>query len=630
MSDKKLVMNFAENINEMTKKKQVREYYVERAMTITKDVFNHIVILLTMCVNKELQLAFDDEDDVSVEQYPQRVKEIYDGILSLYQKKNSDIINKIHIPEDETISFLKYLNKMVRCLLSGIRYIFKKEGEKWNLVDARNEQNTRYRREERIRDNMESLISVTNPLAGYTITHNIEIPYMYVLAWDINTLYSCFDYKQEYEDKSYMGNLRRNTSTELRHISDNLVNILLYGVQINKDKFEDGTENALMRFYKEVDYRSLLPTIVFRESVDYSDLENSGSQFAAYKNHIIPYVKKETLKRRPLLPMELSKREYDPVKTLDFMLRLMKEENKTKDYLNSDIVYIRDCITSICEKLLEWILEDEDKDNIDFIVLGKEDIKIYLEKIINAVNNVPRKENILNREDYLKKLMTEIAKEWDRENLRADKDSESCIRYAYFSVLKLTRNWNAHNLIQNVSISFVAFLFLIAIRYLINLEKMDTKYPEHYREFLFEEAKLFKVINETKIDYKLQVKLSDIENEYFIVKKNVLKSAFENNVPKKFVPFFKNTTKRKAHKVLSAAGAEESKIKKDMSENEIFLAFWLSAHMGDNNPVQEISNTKDINLIEILERIYSYQRKSFLLSEDEKGLPEAGVMQESS
>lgn len=87
MSDKKLVMNFAENINEMTKKKQVREYYVERAMTITEDVFNHIVILLTMCVNKELQLAFDDEDDVSVEQYPQRVKEIYDGILSLYQKK---------------------------------------------------------------------------------------------------------------------------------------------------------------------------------------------------------------------------------------------------------------------------------------------------------------------------------------------------------------------------------------------------------------------------------------------------------------------------------------------------------------------------------------------------------------
>ena len=158
MSDKKLVMNLAEDINAMLEKKQVREYYVERAMTITEDVFNHIVILLTMCVNKELQLAFDDTDDVSVEQYPQRVKEIYDGILSLYQKKNSDIINKIHIPENETIFFLKYLNKMVRCLLSGIRYIFKKEGEKWDLVDARNEQNSRYRREERIRDEMKSLI----------------------------------------------------------------------------------------------------------------------------------------------------------------------------------------------------------------------------------------------------------------------------------------------------------------------------------------------------------------------------------------------------------------------------------------------------------------------------------------
>lgn len=618
MSDKKLVMNLAEDINAMLEKKQVREYYVERAMTITEDVFNHIVILLTMCVNKELQLAFDDTDDVSVEQYPQRVKEIYDGILSLYQKKNSDIINKIHIPENETIFFLKYLNKMVRCLLSGIRYIFKKEGEKWDLVDARNEQNSRYRREERIRDEMKSLISVANPLASYTVKYNIEIPYMYVLTWDINTLYSCFDYKQEYEDKSYIGNLRRNTSIELRHIGDNLVNILLYGVQINKEKFEDESENAPMRVYKEVDYRSLLPTIAFRESVDYSDLENTGSQFVAYKNHTIPYVKKETLKRRPLLPMELSKREYDPVKTLDFMVRLMKEENETKDYLNSDIVYIRDCITSICEKLLEWILEDEGKDNIDFIVLGKEDIKIYLEKIINAVNNVPRKENISNREDYLKKLVTEIAKEWDKENLRPDKDSKLCIRYAYFSVLKLTRNWNAHNLMQNVSISFVAFLFLIAIRYLINLEKLDTKYPEHYREFLFEEAKLFKVINETKIDYKLQVKLSDIENEYLVMKKNVLKSAFENNVPKIFISFFKDTAKRKPHKILSAAGSEESKIKKDMSENEIFLAFWLSAHMGDNNPLQKIGNTKDINLIEILERIYSYQRKSFLLVRGEK------------
>ena len=146
-----------------------------------------------MCVNKELQLAFDViDDDIGVEMYPKKVMGIYNNILSLYQEENVNIVKKANIPETEISAFLEYLNNMVKCLLSGIRYIFKKEGEKWYFEDAKNEWNTRDRREERVRDNMKSVVSKGMPFAKYTITHNIEVPYMYILAWDIPTLYKYY------------------------------------------------------------------------------------------------------------------------------------------------------------------------------------------------------------------------------------------------------------------------------------------------------------------------------------------------------------------------------------------------------------------------------------------------------
>lgn len=612
MSNKREIMNFAEDINKIKEQKLIREYYVKCSENITEDVFNHIVILLTMCVNKELQLAFDViDDDIGVEMYPKKVMGIYNNILSLYQEENVNIVKKANIPETEISAFLEYLNNMVKCLLSGLRYIFKKEGEKWYFGDAKNEWNTRYRREERVRDNMKSVVSKGMPFAKYTITHNIEVPYMYILAWDIPTLYEYYGKPlEEYISGSYVKNILFNTSFALNNISDNLIDILLHGMQVDKENFEDETERNIFRVCKEVNYRRLLPTISLGESVDYNnDLENPRGRFIASKNHVVPYIKKEILKKIPLLPMELDKKEYGSIKSIEYMINLIKEENKTKDYLESDILCMKNGIVSICQKLLDWIQQNNSK----VIVSQKEVVSKYITTIINSVNNDPRKSNEANRKDYFRKVATEIAKEWDKNNLKfktpRNDDGESYISYAYFSVLKLSRNWISHKVIQDVSISFTVFLFLITIRYIVEANRLDLRFQA---EFGVEEERLLELLGEKSIVYD-KIELLDLKNEYQIMRQNVFESAFENGNTGWLGDFPEKGLK--PHKVLTAAGHDKSKIKNKMSENEIFLAFWLSIHMGDDNIPRKIDFSKDTHLIEILERTYSYQQKSNLLKE---------------
>ena len=632
MADNKLVMEFAEDINEFAEKEFIRKYYVNQSKKIMEDVFNHVVILLTMCVNRELQLALDVEDDnVSVEEYPEKIAEIYNEILTVYQKKNMEVIDKICIPADESTPFLEYLNCMVVCLLSGVRYIFKKEGMRFGLDDKINEWNTRYRREERIRDNMKAMFAKDYPYAKYTVTHNIEIPYMYVLAWDLRSVYKYFnedptEYKKELteqEKNSYVANVRQNTNAELRHISNSLLDILLHGEQYDKEKEEDASPNAAIRFLKKIDYTSLLPTIAIRKRVKYGhDLDESVTGFEYSPGHIIPYIKKDILKKRPLLPMELDENEYKPLKAFEFMIGLMCEENKTRDYLNSDIVYLRDNIVTICERLLDWIWNK----NMDFTTEEKESVEKYLISIIKSANNVPRKNRKEIRENYLKNLTREIADEWDKRKLNDEKlsdgNSEAYIRYAYFSVLKLTRNWFAHKAMENVSMSFTVFLFLISIRYLIDLDKLDVEYN---REFINMESKLFKLLNKNAVKYD-SINLAELDGEYVKLQENVRSKAFKDEdyswfthfPPKKVENDSYACIQRCPHQVLTAAGHSKSAIRDTMSEDEIFLTFWLTIHMGNNNTPKKIENSRDIDLLEILERTYEYQKKSSLLKEIEE------------
>lgn len=612
MVSKRLVMDFAEDLGKIDENIMIRNYYCQQAVKIKKDVYNHIVTLLTMCVNKELKIFLEDKDeDVSVEMYPKRVMEIYNDVLGAYKNENLKVVNNRRVSQNERVTFLKYLNYMVKCLLSGVKYI-EKTDDKWTLADKRNEWNTRYRREERVRDYMKSVIAKNTDFTKFTINHCIEIPYMYVLAWDLPNLFVYFNDKksreQSKENNSYIENLRRNTSIELRFISKNLLDILIHGKQRDEKKLVKDSLNSPIEFYSEVNYVGLLPTISFVEKVDYdNDLEEKQK----IRDKVIPYVKKKVLKRRPLLPMESNIGRYKPEKATEFMVSLMTEENKTKDYQESDIKKFINCMSELNCKLQCWVAQDKVK---LYSIKNKGNVISYLRCIFDAVNNDPRRNTIENRNDYIGKIVDKIAKKWDRKNLKNEKvinnKPETYIRYAYFSVLKFARNWNEHALIKKVSIQFCVFLYLISIRYLIEINSLNS---EDFREYLFLESKLFKFLAEPRKKYE-DISLEELKIEYLTLYKNVNRKAFENNNRKwaSDLDYPMSKMERKPRQVLNIAGHEHSKIGNEMSENEIFLTFWLTIHMGENNALNKVERS-DINIIEILERTYEYQKKSKLL-----------------
>ena len=612
------VLNYAEYLNDIKNVDDVGEYYIKQSALLVDNVYNLTVILLGMCVNKELSIALSKTTEISVEKFPDSMKIVYDEILRKYIEYNKVVVKNLKIKSsEENHLFWEYIDNMVKILMSGFKYIEKKEDDSWHQCDEHNEWNTRYRREERVRDYMKSLISVDRKYAKFTIKHGIELPYMYTLAWDLPNLVDQYEMRNtptDENDTSYYGNLPKNISISLGKVSDNMLDILLNGSQINKEKFEDDNPKAPIKFLKKVSYRELLPTIEVVDNIECSNDLNDVSAWAkARKNHILPYIKKEILKKIPLIPMELGKEKHDS-RVIKMMVDVFKEENKTKDFLASDIVYLKEVTVSLCEMILDWIWK---KDELP-LRIECEEAESYLISIIKAANNVPRENTTKNREDHLEKLTTVIAKKWDSKlltDVNVDENgSDTYIVYAYFSVLKLARNWNEHNLIKNPSITFVVFLFMIAIRYVIRIDNLEV---ENHREYLYEESKLLKFFKQEKIDYDKEDIEEVLAMEYMKMYQYVKKNAFCNGKVEEWAKKFPaNDEVKDPHQVLNTAGYTKSLIKSKMSESEIYLTFWLSIHFGNaKSSFKNVVKSKDLNLMEIVEYTYNYQKQSFLLDE---------------
>ena len=554
MTDNRFILNSAYDLNQMQEADSISSYYHSNAPLQMENVCNRVVILLTMCVNKELSIILANTD-VSEKDYFIFLKKTYTEVCLKYQNINKRIITKLEIDISKQKEFLEYLNYFVVCLLSGIKYIEKKKDEKWHQYDEQNEWNTRFRREERVRDYMKGLISNNGKFTKFTLKNKIEIPYMYVLAWDLTPLFKkFFDTYEPYgdNDQSYYGNLCRNTSIELRYISDNLLDILIYGQQTDKERFSETSPDKLLKIYKTITFKKLLPTICFGERVNYNhDLLNPDGDIIAKKTHQLPFIKKEILQSIPLLPMQVDKEIYNPEKSTRMMLDLLKEKNKTKDYLESDILYLKNSIVNFCELLLDWVWETE----INFLRIDIAKTEEYFINIIKFAKTLPRNDNPESKETYLKSLLSVIAKMWDTTQLNnievIDGKPKTYILYACFSVLKLTRNWNEHNLIHDVSFTFVAFAFIISLRYIFDIDKLCTEMRNNY---LYEEEKFFRFFKESPLDYS-EYNISEIEKEYKLLYNNVSQSAFYNNHNWAQKKFPETDWPGDPHQVLSTAGS---------------------------------------------------------------------------
>lgn len=153
---------------------------------------------------------------------------------------------------------------------------------------------------------------------------------------------------------------------------------------------------------------------------------------------------------------------------------------------------------NFCELLLDWVWETE----INFLRIDIAKTEEYFINIIKFAKTLPRNDNPESKETYLKSLLSVIAKMWDTTQLNnievIDGKPKTYILYACFSVLKLTRNWNEHNLIHDVSFTFVAFAFIISLRYIFDIDKLCTEMRNNY---LYEEEKFFRFFKESPLDY---------------------------------------------------------------------------------------------------------------------------------
>lgn len=590
MSNERLLLDYAEALNNFTAIDQIRDYYRQQAISANDDVYNHIVILLTMCINKSLHILLNEpDDDISVEMYPQKLNTLCNTLFSAYTAENGVIIKRrVFIDGEE---FLSYLNQMVKALLSGVEYI-EKTWKEWCPGDAGNVQNTSKFRVLRIYQNMRLMISENSPFAEFSLSHDIEIPYMYVLAHDLGELYRTIKAPDE-------SNIR-NTYIELKHIGKNLMDILFDGELIDRNEWT----SSLISVPKSVDYTSLLPKIPIVPPHSKSECCKPVKFFDGDRTHQMPCIKKEVLKQIPFLPIKISSGLFrDPNKPLRLMIRLLEEESKTQDYVKSDIVYFKSHITDMCENILH-LLHLTWGSNTDFTRIGKENAESYLTSIIHAVNADPRKTDADQRNVYIGEVTHKLAQLWEKNNLQPIKiesnNQDTYIEYAYFSVLKLTRNWSQHPskhpLLEKPSMHFCVFLFLIAMRYTVNLTLLDI---EASTKYYAAEAQLLRVLGKEKVPYN-DITSEELSKEYLQMYKNVDPKLIKNSDP---------------HSILTAAGHENSPINSKMGENEIFLTFWLCIHMGQTNIVKRLQISPDGNLFEILGRTFGYQKESNLLHE---------------
>lgn len=303
------IKQYAKELNVISDVADIHKFYISRSQEKRSDIRNIQVTLMTMCVNREIRVILDKKIDADVTEYPNILKEIYASILDKYTELNSDVIKSYKsgvMNEEESVEFEDYLDKMVKLLLSGIKYIEKKKNVS-GYIDKKNHLNQQCAREERIRDNMKRYVTSEKKYREYTIRYGIEVPYMYILAWDLPNLWNVieegkkFDYSQllfvseekakELEKNSYIHNLHGNIIYYFRYISDSMINILLHGWEWDEYSKNDAKPIFLP---EKISYEGLLPTIKYREIKEtYRDCSHIKDDKGVY------YIKKEALNNVP-------------------------------------------------------------------------------------------------------------------------------------------------------------------------------------------------------------------------------------------------------------------------------------------------------------------------------------------
>lgn len=621
----------ANALNVLHKIKEVRNFYSNVVERISSDIHNNVVLLLTMCVNCELHISLNDrtiEDD----DLPKYINELCANIISHYEIINKRLVPKLKITDPE--EFLKYLARYVRCLLVGVDYVNESRKYRTKHEQLENGENGKYRREERVRDSMKIIIMHDNELGKYTINHRIQVPYMYVLAWDLIPTFRNYDYKPKYEQEntSYIVNVKHNCRIMVSYLNQDLLNILInpYVIKDNeneldfdKKSYEKSECKCVVGRPKGTDFTYLLPSISCFES------EKKITEF-------------DLLRKIPLLPYEEKEMKTLIKQAMKITIKSLQAENEVEQFvLDAQIEELSNKLNTICHFLLDLLKGRDDYDDIlNLKMLGgkeKKDVVEYLEHVKSEVNDLPRNNDTQFNKNYIQRVAERVIEFWvdafnnyhiqEFKKTASDKDVELYLDWAYSSVLRLSRNWKSHLLINGYDITFLVFIFLISLRRLVKFPKSDLeprktkKYRELSREYATYEMKLISMLADKEVPYE-DVNEEILKANYVKLHNNVLKKSIGTSViySKSFPDwcryFPRENEKVCGYQVISAAGNKDSQTNKKVTFAEIYLVFWLTAHFGEGKAYCDLSKeTMDENLIAILEMIYQYQDSSMFLQE---------------
>ena len=571
-NNRSIILHFAEEINAINDLAGIERSYLKNSKNLDKDICNMQVTLLTMCVNREIRISLDKNEDV---------KKFCSDIKHKYNKVNRNIVKDIkssELSKKEKYIFERYLNKIVGCLLSGIKH----------------EELNSYEREERVRDNMKGLITHNVADIKCTIEQGIEIPYMYILAWDLPNLYidmgkKHFDYSklkflskekvEELNNASYIRKLHSNIIDYYSHISDNMIDILLHN-ELDADDEKKKFENMIDKLPNCEQY-----------AADEESWEKKVNWNKSKNIQIKPFVFMKKISFEGLLPTIKYEDEKDG-KAMNMMVELVRKENEIKEYdLSQEIKELSDCIINVCRFLLDTIRHNKYNKPLIF----NENVIInYLEDIQKKANCLPRDDSEEKKQNYINGLIDCISKLWISDNVTEERlkeiqyDDNGNIKYEHIActyALKNCRNWIAHfKITQKYDIKFVVFLFAISVKVLFE----DNIVGKTYSTYESNMWSLFEIfpINMNKYE---EISKETIINAY----KKLCITAKNNG--------YKNKDSSNAYiepqKLFVYLGGEKSKY--ILTQGDVAASFWLSLHMRSCTEAEKIVfkniPQKDIN-----------------------------------
>ena len=571
-NNRSIILHFAEEINAINDLAGIERSYLKNSKNLDKDICNMQVTLLTMCVNREIRISLDKNEDV---------KKFCSDIKHKYNKVNRNIVKVIkssELSKKEKYIFERYLNKIVGCLLSGIKH----------------EELNSYEREERVRDNMKGLITHNVADIKCTIEQGIEIPYMYILAWDLPNLYidmgkKHFDYSklkflskekvEELNNASYIRKLHSNIIDYYSHISDNMIDILLHN-ELDADDEKKKFENMIDKLPNCEQY-----------AADEESWEKKVNWNKSKNIQIKPFVFMKKISFEGLLPTIKYEDEKDG-KAMNMMVELVRKENEIKEYdLSQEIKELSDCIINVCRFLLDTIRHNKYNKPLIF----NENVIInYLEDIQKKANCLPRDDSEEKKQNYINGLIDCISKLWISDNVTEERlkeiqyDDNGNIKYEHIActyALKNCRNWIAHfKITQKYDIKFVVFLFAISVKVLFE----DNIVGKTYSTYESNMWSLFEIfpINMNKYE---EISKETIINAY----KKLCITAKNNG--------YKNKDSSNAYiepqKLFVYLGGEKSKY--ILTQGDVAASFWLSLHMRSCTEAEKIVfkniPQKDIN-----------------------------------